>query len=170
MRKNTSSKGFTLIELLIVIGIIAVLAALTFVAVNPMKRFKQARDTERRTSVDAILNAILKYQVDNNGDLPTGVDATTTARLLGTATTSCVGCEAITTASTCLDLTSSLVNEYLDEMPVDPLSTTYTSAAKTGYYVKIDKIPSAGGGTSGRLTVGSCDPELTANKPMRSTR
>jgi prepilin-type N-terminal cleavage/methylation domain-containing protein len=35
----SKNKGFTLIELLIVIGIIAVLAAFVFVALNPGARF-----------------------------------------------------------------------------------------------------------------------------------
>ncbi|MBI5733899.1 MAG: type II secretion system protein [Candidatus Kerfeldbacteria bacterium] len=188
MRKKTSPKGFTLIELLIVIGIIAVLAALTFVAVNPMKRFKQARDTERRTSVDAILNAILKYQVDNNGNLPnngnlaTGSlvdwENSTSSWILGTtiatttcsATSTCLALASTTVATTCLDLTGALVNEYLDEMPIDPYVNGGWSATLTGYYVKIDETPSTGGGSSGRLTVGSCDPELDANQPMKSTR
>ncbi|MBI5733900.1 MAG: type II secretion system protein [Candidatus Kerfeldbacteria bacterium] len=162
--------GFTLIELLIVIGIIAVLAALTFVGVNPMKRFKQARDTERRTASDAILNAILKYQTDNNGALP-WTPADTNPRMLGTAASGCNVCAATTTPSACLDLSGNLVNEYLDGMPIDPYvgAATWTSAI-TGYYVQIDEIPSSLAGTSGRLTVGACEPELNANKPIKTSR
>ena len=50
-------QGFTLIELLIVIGIIAVLAAATFVALNPLTRFQDARDARRRTDISAVLSA-----------------------------------------------------------------------------------------------------------------
>ena len=39
-----SKKGFTLIELLIVIAIIAVLAGAVFVALDPLTRFRDARN------------------------------------------------------------------------------------------------------------------------------
>ena len=42
-----SKKGFTLIELIIVVAIIALLAAATFVAVNPAKRIGEANDAQR---------------------------------------------------------------------------------------------------------------------------
>ncbi len=55
-------KGFTLIELLIVIAIIAVLAAVVFVALNPLQRFKETRNVQRWSDVDAIAGAIRLYQ------------------------------------------------------------------------------------------------------------
>ena len=47
-------KGFTLIELLIVIAIIAILAASLFVALNPAKRFQDARDAKRNQDVESV--------------------------------------------------------------------------------------------------------------------
>jgi len=38
--KKANSKGFTLIELLIVIAIVAVIAGATFVALDPLTRFR----------------------------------------------------------------------------------------------------------------------------------
>jgi len=58
------NKGFTLIELLIIIGIIGFLAAAILVAVDPVRRIQEARDSKRWAEVNAILNAILTKQVD----------------------------------------------------------------------------------------------------------
>lgn len=62
--------GFTLIEILIVIGIIALLAGIVLVAINPARQFAQARNTERTAHVNAVLNAIGQYQIDHLGDIP----------------------------------------------------------------------------------------------------
>src|SRR3990167_4508532 len=71
------SKGFTLIELLVVIAIIATLAVVVFVALDPARRFREARDSTRWTDVNSILTAFHSYIVDNNGALPdSGVGGT----------------------------------------------------------------------------------------------
>src|SRR5436190_498757 len=66
-------QGFTLIELLVVIGILAVLLAITLIAINPAKQFSQSNDTKRRSDINAILNAIDQYAADNAGALPAGI-------------------------------------------------------------------------------------------------
>lgn len=163
------NKGFTLIELLIVIAIIGILASIVLVAVDPAKRLKDARDSRRFAEVNGLLNAILNYQVDNQGALPSAITSATTVQL-GTGTTGCDlnpnGCDALThiglnTPAACVDLTSSLVDTYIGQIPVDPKGSDATgtpfTSARTGYYLQ----KSAGG----RLTIGSCNAEDTSTAP-----
>jgi len=128
MVKN--KKGFTLIEILIVIAIIVILATVVVVALNPTKRFQDARNARRSTDVQSILTAIHQSIVDNNGTMPAGIS--TTEQQLGTCTTGgTVTCT--TTATACLDMSTTLAT-YLKSIPIDPNGT----AALTQYSVVID--------------------------------
>jgi len=150
MRK--SEQGFTLIELLIVIAIIAVLAAVVFVALNPAQRFQQARDARRQSDVENVAAALKMYQLDNDGDYPALVAALTTGNnyVIGTNATGCdTGCTAKTTQAACIDLASLVTGGYLGAVPMDPTSGT---AAKSDYYLTRN--------STGTVEVGACDPEI----------
>lgn len=160
--KDARKKGFTLIELLIVIGVLGILAGIILVAVDPAKRLRQARDARRHAEVNAILNAILNYTVDNVGTAPTGIDSNATSiQQLGDGTGVCGvdwGCQQGTnstwTLDDCVDFTSDLVDEYIAEIPVDPEGSNGTvtySASRTGYYINRTG--------NGRIEIGSCNPE-----------
>ena len=119
---HRSQKGFTLIEILVVIGIIAILAAITVVAINPARQFGQANDTTRTSDISAILNAIGQNIADNKGTFTCGtVTLPTTATEVGTA-------------SGDIDLTC-LTPTYIAALPLDPKGGT---AASTKYKVMQD--------------------------------
>jgi prepilin-type N-terminal cleavage/methylation domain-containing protein len=124
-------RGFTLIELLVVIGILALLLAITLIAVNPARQFSQANNTKRSSDVNAILNSINQYMAENKGSLPAGI--TTTAQTITPASTASF-------TSFCL----ALVPNYIAALPVDPLTnngtpvqaTQCTGSWSTGYVVQ----------------------------------
>jgi len=115
-----NKKGFTLIELLVVIGIIAALSVTVFVALDPAKRFKDARNARRMTDADTILAAVHQYVVDTGGSMPVGIG---------------VGSSQIGTCAGCVDVATVLSsNKYLKTNPIDPQG----SAASTGYTISKD--------------------------------
>ncbi len=113
--KLSKSKGFTLIELLVVIGVIAILATIVLVAVNPARNFAQARNTQRRNDIYQVLNACHQYAVSNDGEFPSSITATATD--IGTGG---------------IDLGAEIAPEYIPVIPVDPSTG---DAAATGYVI-----------------------------------
>jgi len=116
--KVKTKKGFTLLEILLVIAIIAILAGIVIIAINPSKQLADSRNAQRDTDVNTILNAAYQYAVDNNGTIPATITTTPTA-ICATGGT-CTGL---------IDLSVLTTNEkYLVSIPNDPNGSTANSA------------------------------------------
>ena len=150
-RSQKYSKGFTLIELLVVIGILAVLLAITLIAINPARQFSQANDTKRSSDVNAILNAVGQYSADNKGNL-SALNIPATAGVIGGAT-------GATPAQ--VDLCPALITTYMAALPVDPLTDNGTpvSTCNATYDTNYTIVQSA---TDSRITVCAPATEIPA--------
>ena len=113
--------GFTLIELLLVIGIIAILASIVIVAINPTKQLGDARNAQRRSDVNTILNAVYQYAIDNNGVLPSTI-TTTESEICTSAQVEAGTCPGTASGISLSVLTGS----YLVDIPADPQATEGT--------------------------------------------
>jgi len=113
-RRDQRERGFTLVELVIVVAILAILLAIVLVALNPARNFAESNNTQRRSDVNAILNAVHQYMVDNRGTVPSGVTST-----VQTIASSGVGT---------VDLCAALVPTRLADLPLDPTAGSKSPA------------------------------------------
>ncbi|MBI5156300.1 type II secretion system protein [Candidatus Peregrinibacteria bacterium] len=132
-----SRPAFSLIELLLVIGILAILAAIVLVAMNP-KPMVDERNTKRTKDVQMLLDSVTQYTVANKGIFPEGI--TFTAKEI------CRSSELPCHNGVDLDV---LTGSYLPELPVDPLA----SASGTGSHYTIMKD------RQNRITIAAPDAE-----------
>ena len=153
-KKISKNKGFTLIEILVVIGIIAILATIVLIAINPARQFKQARDSQRTSNVNAFLNAIGQRIADNKGVFGgtfggltcVTIPAPTTADQIMNILTDTTAATGATIGLGCLSPT------YVAALPTDP---TAASGVDTGYDLTVETIAEGG-----RLTISAPAGEL----------
>lgn len=146
---RSTKSGFTLIELLVVMGIITILSSVVLVALNPTKRFADARNSRRITAVNTFLTAIYECVLDNDGVLASCIGSLTTDEVYEITSIPADGaCNAVCTIATsvnhCADI-DTLLAAYLKELPVDPSGVT---TGHTGYAISRD--------TNNILTITAC--------------
>lgn len=135
-------KGFTLIEVLLVVAIIAILAGIVILAINPARQLAKTKNAERSVDVNTILNAVYQYTIDNNGVLPAAITSNSTEI-----------CKTNASCSGFIDLSVLTLNEqYLTAMPADPVAS---STNGTGYYIYKT--------TNNRITVSAPSAEISAS-------
>lgn len=139
VRLKSKQQGFTLIEVLLVVAIIAILAGIVILAINPNKQLGDTRNSQRQADVNTILNAAYQYSIDNQGNVPTSI-TTTATDICATGAASCTGLSDLSVLTT--------DGKYLVAIPKDPRTGDDTN---TGYQISQN--------SSGRITVSAPDAE-----------
>ena len=149
-RGFTSNRGFTLIEVLVVIGIISVLAAVVLVAVNPARQFKLARDSQRISNVNALLNAVHQNIAEHRGTFTCGGAPFVIPSAPSFVASSTAG------PTPSVDIAWCVVPDYLSSLPYDPSQYkayyASTSDYETGYQIFQDADGRITASSTGELT------------------
>ena len=136
-----TEKSFTLVELLIVLGILAVIATVAVLVLNPQELIKQARDTQRMADLTTLNKALAVYQ--SSGQMSLG-SATTVYVSIPANQTNCsdLGLPTLPSGYTYACVPSSTLQKTdstgwiplafslisygtpLERLPIDPINTT----------------------------------------------
>jgi prepilin-type N-terminal cleavage/methylation domain-containing protein len=149
-------QGFTLIEVLLVVAIIAILAGIVILAINPTKQLGDTRNAQRQADVTTILNAAYQYSIDNQGQIPATI--TTTATDICSTGATCPNSPLTSPNLGAIDLSVLSANgKYLVSIPKDPSNG---NAEDTGYQISQN--------ANGRITVSA--PHAEQGKTISVTR
>lgn len=143
-KKSLAQSGFTLIEILVVIGLVAILAAIVIIAINPARQFAQGRDTQRNSNLNAILNAVGQRIADNKGIFEGTVAGNAAYKCGPIPTSGPMNIKTTIAADTSTETgdLGCLVPTYITAIPLDPTAT----GTDTKYTIEKDA-------STGRVTV-----------------
>lgn len=145
--KGKRYEGFSLIEILVVVALIIILAAITIIAINPAKNFRDTRNAQRASDVNAILNAVTQYTSEDNRTL---ADLGTIAKCNneGVEQSTKIGTK---TEEGYVDLAAKLVVEadLLVAIPKDPTNGTDEDTGYTICETEGGRVQVAAPGTEG---------------------
>jgi prepilin-type N-terminal cleavage/methylation domain-containing protein len=152
--KKHAQRGFTLLEVLLVVAIIAILAGIVIIAINPSKNLADTRNAQRQQDVGTILDAVYQYALDNNGVLPASITNTST-EMCKTGAGSC---------TSLIDLTAVTTSgKYIASLPIDPQCPTNCNTNGNGYKISKDA-------TTGRVTITNTGINVEQSKTISVTR
>jgi prepilin-type N-terminal cleavage/methylation domain-containing protein len=152
--KKHAQRGFTLLEVLLVVAIIAILAGIVIIAINPSKNLADTRNAQRQQDVGTILDAVYQYALDNNGVLPASITNTST-EMCKTGAGSC---------TSLIDLTAVTTSgKYIASLPIDPQCPTNCNTNGNGYKISKDA-------TTGRVTITNSGINVEQSKTISVTR
>lgn len=129
----------TTIKTILAIIVVALLIGIMVFVINPAGQLREARDTQRRTDLETIANAIGGYAGDNGGQVPFEITAKETPICRSGVNLDCTG----------LVNLNALTGAYLRAIPADPTAGT---SIDSGYAILWDgrtislTAPSAEGG------------------------
>ena len=147
-------KGFSLIELLLVAATIPVLIMIAVTAINPAKKLAEARNIERLSNIQAIINGVYQFSIKNNGLYPTSISYENKEI-----------CRMNIDEKTCLDANgvylkqlTQLEFKYLATIPYDPGGEACNLPEDIGtcYFIKFDQ-------NENNLVISAPHAELGAN-------
>ncbi len=139
----SKKSGFTLFEIIITVGIIAILAGATIMLINPAQQMARARNVQRQSDINFILNAVGQNIADNRGtfNCSSGAIPTSSTKM----------------ATGAYNVAPCLVPVYLDKLPFDPNATgahyASTTDYDTGYFISQST-------TTNRVTINAPSAEL----------
>jgi len=138
-------KGFTLIELLVVISIIGIIIAVSLFGIQNAR--KSARDTKRRSDIEAMRSALELYRADCD------VYPSSTPAAGSALTSTCQG-----------------ANTYLASWPADPVAGrnyyyAYVAASRTYMMCASLEDPATGDSGNGCGSCGSSSCNYRVNNP-----
>lgn len=112
---------------------------------DPAKRLGDARNAQRRSDVNTLLNALYQYAIDNNGTFPAGIPEKMSAAV-EVCSTNGPECKDM------LQIADSLTKSYLVKIPADP---SLKNGVGTSYSLFV--------AANGRITIESMTPENNAS-------